>query len=290
MLLYLPARLRPLFLLGAVIMGAGRGLYLTPARALLSEVFVSRRGQAFGDPYGIERSEWDSVGGARCRCPRGSDVASSVSPDSGFAWPSRPHTGGGRSRVSRYRPACRAATPFRRLLFAYSLYLFVIQGVLGFLPTFLQATHRLSTVTETTAFALLFVIGLGAKPMAGNLSDWIPRPLVGTSALLVGVVGMVLFVSASTLPTIFGGVFAIEYTSFGSVMQADLMDTFLEISIGGDLGPIRAVYLPRGSIGLIYVGVVASKWSYLVAFASFGVFFLVGTVLVFSIHCSSRDH
>lgn len=289
-----------LFLVGAVTIGAGRGLYPTAARALLSELFVGRRGRAFGvlmassDVSGVAAAGL-AVGVLAVAAWQAAFlpvllviglVAALLHRWSREAIVLRPVDLGVRETAARIgrRPN------LRRLLVAYSLYLFVIQGVLGFLPTFLQAAHGVSTATASAAFALLFVVGLGAKPLAGDLSDTFPRPFVGAASLLVGAVGMGLLVSTSALPVVFLGVFvfAVGYKAFGPVMQAHLMDSFSDASMGGDLGAIRTVYLLFGSLGPVYVGAVASRWSYLAAFASFGAFYLVAAGLVLSIHRSSR--
>jgi hypothetical protein len=53
------------------------------------------------------------------------------------------------------------------------------------------------------------------------------------------------------------------------------MDTFPDGSMGGDLGATRTVYLGLGSLGPSYVGFVAGRVSYAVAFAG-----LLGCLLV----------
>lgn len=288
-----------LFVLGAVTIGAGWGLYPTAARALLSELFVRRRGQAFG--LHMVSSDISGVAAAGLAVA----LLAVATWQAAFLpilvvigllaallqWWSRESVVlrrvdlGVRDTVARIG----GHPNLRRLLVAYSLYLFVIQGVLGFLPTFLQATHDVSTAVASAAFALLFVVGLGAKPLAGNLSDTLPRPFVAASSLLVAAVGMGLLVATPSLPVVFLGVvvFAVGYKAFGPVMQAHLMDSFPDASMGGDLGAIRTVYLLFGSLGPVYVGAVASRVSYHAAFASFGAFYLVAAGLVLSIHLST---
>lgn len=288
-----------LLLAGAVVLGVGWGLYPTPARALISELFVERRGRAFGihmassDLSGVAAAglavlvlavaTWQDaflpvlvvVGVMAVLLQAWSREAVVIEPvELGVRETA--------ARIGRH-------PNLRRLLVAYSLYLFVVQGVLGFLPTLIQLGHGASSTVGSAAFALLFVVGLGTKPLAGNLSDRLPRPLVASAALLVGAVGMGLLVSSSSVPVVFLAVvvFAVGYKSFGPVMQAHLMDSFPDSSMGGDLGAIRTVYMLVGSLGPVYVGAVASRWSYVVAFTGFVGCLLVGSVLVLSIHRST---
>jgi hypothetical protein len=66
-------------------------------------------------------------------------------------------------------------------------------------------------------------------------------------------------------------------------MQAHLMDSFPDESMAGDLGATRTVYIGIGSVGPAYVGFVASRLNYTVAFAGFVVAFLVGGLVVLAL-------
>jgi hypothetical protein len=66
-------------------------------------------------------------------------------------------------------------------------------------------------------------------------------------------------------------------------MQAHLMDSFPEGSLGGDLGATRTVYLGFGSLGPTYVGFVASRTSFTWAFVGLAACSLVGALLLVSL-------
>lgn len=288
-----------LFLVGAVITGAGWGLYPTAARAMLSELFVVRRGQAFG----IHLASSDVSGIAAAGLAVG--VLAVAAWQVAFLpillviglsifllhWWSRETVVFGAVDLGVRETAARIGRRpnLRRLLIAYSIFIFVLRGVLGFLPTYLQATQSVSTAVSSAAFAFVFVVGLGAKPLAGILSDRFPRTLVAVTSLLVAAAGIWILVTATSIPTIFVGVFvfALGYKGFGPAMQSHLMDSFPDASMGGDLGAIRTVYLLVGSLGPLYVGAVASRASYVVAFASFVAMYCLGAALVYSIHRSA---
>jgi predicted MFS family arabinose efflux permease len=284
-----------MFVMGTAIVGLGRGLYPTAARALLSELFVERRGRAFG----VNMASSDVSGGVAAGL---AVVVLAVAtwhaaflPVLGVVFLSLLllHRWSRESLVLQpvsfnFRETGRRifrTAQIRRILVAYALFIFTIRGVLGFLPTFLRADYGLSAGVASAAFATLFGVGLVTKPIAGDLSDRLPRPIVGASVLFLGAVGMGLLVVTPSLPVIFGSIviYAVGQKSFGPVMQAHLMDVFPDESMGGDLGAIRTVYMVFGSFGPAYVGFVASRMSYTMAFVGFSVVFFVAGVLVLSI-------
>lgn len=61
------------------------------------------------------------------------------------------------------------------------------------------------------------------------------------------------------------------------------MDTFPDESMAGDLGATRTVYIGIGSVGPAYVGFVAGRLNYTVAFAGFVAAFLVGAVIILAL-------
>jgi predicted MFS family arabinose efflux permease len=223
----------------------GRGLYSTSARALLSELFVERRGQVFGVNMASIDVSGAAAAGLAVAVVFVSDWPAIFVPVLAMLlpilfllkrWSNEPmilervsfdfwHTS---QRIYR-------TTQIRRLLIAYSLFMFTIRGVLGFLPTYLQAEQGLSTGVASTAFATLFVVGLFTKLLAGDLSDWMCRPIIGASVLVIGAIGMGAIVTASSLPVLFVGVgiYAVGQKSFGPVMQAYLMVVFPDDSMGG---------------------------------------------------------
>ena len=282
----------PMFLFGAAVVGVGAGLYPTAARALISDLFVARRGQAFGlhtasgdlgnafaaglAVLAVTLAVWEAA-----FLPMVVLAAATV-----FAlhvWSREPYV----FRSASLGVRATAARLFgnarlRWFLVAYMLFAFTWQSTTGFLPTFLQAEKGFSVGLASTGFAVLFLVGMLVKPISGALGDRFPRTAVAVGALLLGLSGLsgLLFVERTSL--IFAGiaVFAAGLMSFPPVMQAYFMDLFPDESMGGDLGGMRTLYVGFGSLGPTYVGFVGGTESYAVAFVGLVVCLLAAAVIV----------
>ncbi|MEF8830198.1 MAG: MFS transporter [Halobacteriales archaeon] len=285
----------PLFLLGATVVGAGAGLYPTAARALLSDLFVAKRGRAFG----FHTASGD-VGGAAAAAL--SAVVLAVATWQAAYLPVVAVLAVVLALLHRYRPApyrfrrvplevratARRLLGNRRLaalLGAYVLFAFTWQGVVSFLPTFLQKAKAFPPGLAGGGFAALFVVGAVVKPVAGSLGDRAPKPAVAAGALALGLVSLstVLVAEATAVVAVAVVGFAAGLMSFPPVMQAYLMDVFPDASMGGDLGGARTVYIGLGSLGPTYVGFVAGTAGYVPAFAGLGGLLLVTAVVVLAI-------
>jgi len=279
------------FLFGAVVIGVGVGLYPTPARGMVSDLFVTKRGRAFGLHTGS-----GDVGGILA-AGIGTVVIAVATWRAAFApiavalllialllhlWSNEGY------ELAKVDLAI--GDTFRRilgvprlrwLLFAYALYAFTWQSATSFLPTYLRA-KELSPVVANGSFALLFVVGAIAKPVAGGLGDRVPRGLLAPGVLVVAAVALVGLVLASTPTTalIAVAVFAAGLLAYPPVMQAYLMDSFPGDSMGGDLGAMRSVYIGIGSLGATYVGVVAQYVDYDTAFTGLVICLLVSSAVI----------
>jgi MFS family permease len=276
-----------LFLAGAAVVGVGAGLYPTAARALVSDLFVARRGQAFG----IHTSSGD-LGGVAAAGLATVVLAVAVWR---AAWlpvvtvlvlvAAALHVWSREEYVLARADLAVGATArrllgngdLRWLLVAYALYAFSWQAATGFLPTYLQVGKAFSPGVANAGFGALFVVGVVVKNLAGSLSDRVPRSTVAPAALALAALGLVAVVLSSTPVAVTAGVvaFAAGLMAFPPVMQAYLMDAFPDDSAGGDLGATRTVYIGLGALGPTYVGGVASVVSYDAAFAG-----LVGCLAV----------
>jgi len=282
------------FLAGAVVVGLGAGLYPTPARGLVSDLFVKRRGQAFGlhtasgDVGGILAAGLATVILAVATWREAFlpvvvvllAVALSL-----HLW-SRESYELKRVDLAVGSTAKRllAAPQLRWLLLAYALYAFTWQSAVGFLPTYLLS-KGLPTAVANAGFAALFVVGAIVKPLAGGLGDRVPRGLLAPAVLAMAEAALAVVVSSTTalfvLPAV--AVFAAGLMAYPPVMQAHLMDSFPSDSMGGDLGAMRSLYIGIGSLGSTYVGAMGQYLSYDLAFAG-----LVGCLLVSSLVIVTR--
>lgn len=279
-------------LLSVGLIGIGAGLYFISTRALLSDLFVSRRGQAFG----LQASA-GSIGSAL-------GAAAAVGALAVATWRATflpvvivlavvlyvVHRGirepyvvarvslGLRDTGSRLFKA----NEMRWLLLAYVLFSISLQAVNGFLPTFLQAEKGFSAAWASAGFALIYVVGMVSGPVAGGLGDRLSRTYISAGGLLLGTGGLALMVFFPSPVVVVSGiaVYAAGLRAFPPVIQAYLMDIFPDDSMGGDLGALKSIYTGIGSLGPTYVGFVAQEWSYTVAFAGFIPFLALSAAII----------
>lgn len=281
----------PIFLGGAVVVGLGAGLYPTAARALISDLYVRRRGQAFGlhtasgDLGGVGAAGLAAVVLAVAIWRTAYAPVILVVLSVGVAlhvWGQEEYAVE-RVELDVLKTARRlfAQATLRRLLVAYTLYAFVWQAATGFLPTYLRIGKGFPPWVGTVAFAMLFAVGVLVKPLAGGLSDNVRRERLAPAVAGIGAVALLGVVVAPGVPTALGtvAVFSAGLMAFPPVMQAHLMDTFPTDSAGGDLGAMRSVYIGLGSLGPTYVGGVADVLSYRVAFIGLAVLLGVSAII-----------
>lgn len=170
----------------------------------------------------------------------------------------------------------------RRALVAYVLIIFTWQGALGFLPAFLQAEKGFSPMYASGGFALVFLIGMLIGPFAGMVGDRYSKLMVAASGVIVAAVGLFFLTQVDSVVLIAGSiiVFAVGLMAYPPVMQAYLLDTFADASMGGDFGAFKTVYSGIGSLGPSYVGYVGGYWNYTVAFIGLTVSLCLGLVFL----------
>ena len=282
----------PLLLLAAVVVGVGKGLYAVPSRALLSDLFVARRGRALGlysagtDVGGILASVVGVLvaGGAAAWLPVALD-GGRLDWHAPFApvavllacigvvyvlWNRDPYEIG-RTEIGLVSTIRRLATTReqREALVAFSLFYFVVGAWVNFLPTYLTEAKGFSESLAAGLFAVVFLVGIWAKPLAGAVSDRVSRRGVAVVTLLFAGGALVLVEVAGTLPAVVAAiaVFAVGYKAQFPIADAILLDAAPDANVGGDLGAARAIFLGIGALGPVYLGVVATTLSYRVAFA-----------------------
>ena len=276
-----------IFLVSTALLGVGSAFFFVSERVLLSDLFVAKRGQAFGLNSAISRIGSILAAGLAV-------VALSVGPwqlafvpvvslllviVGLFHVTSREPYGtrallemgrlGGQARETVIRVF---GTPqVRWLVVAYTLVIFAWDGVLTFLPTYLQVSKGFSPAFASGGFATVFAVGIVVQPLSGTLSDRWERRLVAGGATLVSLLGLGILLLADSLPPIIVGIllYAAGVMAFTPVVQAYLMDIFPESNKGGDLGAFKTVYEGLSSLGPAYVGVIAGVAGYTLAFAGF---------------------
>lgn len=266
------------FLLGVGLIAVGSGLYYIPSRALLSDLYAKRRGQAFGI-QGAAGNLGSMLAAGVAAVAIGTVSWQMTFPPVAtllFIVLVLVHSCSKESYVlTRVQIDVRETgthilriPSVRWLLLTYTLYAFVWSSFLSFLPTFLQVERGFSPLYASGGFALLFLVGIFSSPLAGNLGDQTAHLIVVVGALFLGIVGLLslVFVSGTLSVMLSIVLIAVGLRSFPPVMQAHLMDLFADKSMGGDLGALKTVYNLVGSLGPTYVGLAVSGANYSMAF------------------------
>lgn len=283
------------YLLASAVVGVGAGLFTTPARALVSDHFVTKRGRALGFHTGLGDVGGLVASGLAVVVLAVATWHAAFVPVVGvlfvvmvllYRWSDEPRAGADVDRSTLLAGVREAGRTIRRLLSewqfrlilaAYSLYAFTWQSSASFLPTFLQETHGFSPALASASFAAMFVVGGVVKPLSGGLGDRLHKVVVAAAALVLGAssLAVVVFAPSETWTFVGVGGFAVGLLAYPPVIQAYLMDTFPNASVGGDLGATRTVYITVGALGPSYTGYVAGRATYTLAFLG-----LVGCLFV----------
>lgn len=287
----------PAFVLGTATVGVGAGLYFPATRGLLSDLFIERRGQAFGIQIAA-----GSVGSALAAGVGVAALAIAtwqaaflpsilllsvvlvliLLSSAESAAVSRRDLAGLDLGVRETLARILVTREMRWLVVTYSLFAFAWQGSLGFLPAFLQAEKGLSPALAGGVFAMLYVVGMFVGPAAGSVGDRFSRVGVAAGMLSVGMVGLGGLLLAGAPLTVTGSVlvFALGMRGFPPVMQAFVLDVFPDESMAGDFGALKTIYTGVGALGPAFIGLVADRSSYALAYLAPMASLLVGVAIV----------
>ena len=266
-------------LLATAVTGLGAAFFMIANRVVLSDLYVRRRGIAFGVNIAAGQLGSTAAAGLAVLALAVATWQAAFLPLVGVLALTAGafHVLGTDSyaigtidwNVKSTARRVFAETEIRRILVAYTIVIFAWQGITAFIPAFLQAERGLSPALAGGGFATIFAIGLVIQPLSGWISDRFPRPAVAAGAIITAATGLALLLVVESLVGILITIviFAVGLSAFPPVMQAYLMDVFPEDTKGGDLGAFKTIYEGIGGIGPTYVGVVASMASYTVAFA-----------------------
>jgi len=259
-----------MFVSAVAIIGISNGMYPTTARAFLSDIFIQRRGEALA--FHIASIDVGGILGVGLATVILATVTWQLAflligiiltipilliqkykkEDTELTWVRIP--------IKETCSRLLRNQMMRRLLVAYSLFLFTIHGIFGFLPTLLQADYAFSPFLANSAFALLFVIGLIFKPLSGLLSDRLPRILVIVSGFILTTLGLIILVIFGSVIASFTGIllFGVGQKGAGSIIDTYLLDISTESTKGSNLGAVRMIYMLIGSAGPMYTGYVSN--------------------------------
>ena len=273
----------PAYALFTVVLGAGAGLFFSPASALMSRLF-------------------DDAGGALGALTAGGALAGVVYPAAGgflgetFGWRvavaagtlvTLPVLAASVALLPRVPPAnpdrsLRAAVDLGRLRallarpsVAYTTVVavavsFTFQAFSSLFPTFL-VQHRAGI--DPTAAGLVFgaVFGLSslAQPVAGRLSDRVSRDLAIAASVTLTATGLsVLLLVPGRAALLAGAVVLGVGISWPGPVQARFMDQLSAEERGYGFGLVRTVYMFAAAPGSVVVGTLAERAGWVVAFGS----------------------
>ncbi|SFK64426.1 Predicted arabinose efflux permease, MFS family [Halogranum rubrum] len=281
------------FVLAAAVTGLGKGLFAIPSRALLSDLFVERRGRAMGlyaagtDFGGLLASGVAilALTYATWRTPFVPVALLLVGLTLLFVhWSTEGYTVARPTLDATGTVRRLVASPAqRRTLVAFSLFYFMVGGFINFFPTFLIESKSFSQELASASFAIVFVVGLAIKPVAGDVSDRFSRESIAVVGLLVAAValGILSFVQTPLLVYASIAVLALGYKMEFPLADTIIVDNAPDGGMGADLGAARALFLGANALGPAYVGITATYANYVVAFAGLAVCLLVAAGLLY---------
>ena len=282
-----------LFFVAATVVGIGKGLFAIPSRALLSDLFTKQRGRALGiyaagtDAGGLISSGVAilALTYASWRTPFFPVAIGLGLLTAAYAATTRDgyHVGETSLDVSGTVGRLVESSQQRETLVAFSLFYFMVGGIINFIPTYLAQTKGFSQSLAGLTFAIVFAIGLAVKPLAGSLGDRFSRRGIAVAGLLVAATGLTALVVASATVAIWFTVafLALGYKAGFPLADAIIVDDAPDGGMGADLGAARALFLGANAVGPAYVGIVATYGSYDLAFGGFVVCLLVAAWLLF---------
>jgi len=283
------------FLVAVTAVGIGIGLYSTAAVAWLSDLFTDKQGQALG----INNSSIYFAGilGAGL----GTVAINAQSWRSAFLpivailfsllpalhyWNHEPY------QISRPEFDVRdtfarllTSAQVRRMIVVGTLFGTAWQGVITFLPMFLQAEKAVSATFANNLFALLFLVGIGSNLLTGRVSDQYPVPYIVAVVAIITSAGLVIVIYAETVLIIVLGVSILGagLAAIWPALQSYMMNLFPENTKGGDYGAFSAGYVGLASLGPSVVGLVADEFSFGVAFLGLAGCLIVSAILALGV-------
>jgi MFS family permease len=270
----------PMFVAGLIVMGLGGGMFTPSSYAQLASLFEARRGQAFGIyaaaiDIGGALSGAIAIGALAVASWRMSFVPVVAALALVVVAMHLLHRGSYSLEVGEVRLEVRDTVKqllgdrfVAPVIAGYVLHIVVYQGVLGFLPTFLESAKSFSQTNASNAFIAFFLIAAVTRVGSGYLGDRFRHLAVGTVAALIATVGLLVLVVSGSRPVTAGGLvlLAVGMTGYMPVVNASLMDRFPDTSMGGDYGAARSVFILLGSVGPTYIGVLGTRFDFETAF------------------------
>jgi MFS family permease len=260
-----------LFVLFALALGAGAGLFFAPASSLVSRLY-DREGGALGiltASGAIGGVLFPLAGGVvgvrygwRVAVALGAVATAVVLVTLALAVPSAPPRNAGQSLGAlydvrrHYRVLARPGVAYS--LAVGSLVGFTLQAITSFLPTFLVEYRGLGTGVAGGAFGVVFGLSSLAQPVAGRLSDRYSRDGAIAASVGVALSGLAFLLAVRTTAGLVAGIGLLGAgIAWPGPVQARFFDQLDDGERGYGFGLIRSAYMLLGSAGSVVVGVLA---------------------------------
>ncbi|MFP9191481.1 MFS transporter [Natronosalvus vescus] len=144
---------------------------------------------------------------------------------------------------------------------------FVWQAVASFLPTFLIEHRGQSQTLAGIVFSAYFVVQAITQVGVGAVSDRYSRDLAAVGCMVLGSIGLLLFVFVSgTLALLVAIFFVGTGLGWGAALLPRVMDNLSEAERGAGFGLVRTVYGVIGALGSVGTGLFADLLGWDVAF------------------------
>ncbi|MFC6723166.1 MFS transporter [Halobium palmae] len=281
-----------LFTAGTILLGAVAGMHYSVATTLLSRTYdnvgtaigVHHLGGAVGGLLGPIGASWllDQYGWQQAVI--GSALIAGIAFVL-FLWRVRPvKPQNPDSKLDRQSTVNTALQSLRRprvalLMFVTILIMFVLQGLISFLPTFFVEFYQRSTELAGILFAIFFGTQAVMQTGVGVMSDHIDSDKIISSCLAVGIVGFGLLLTSGRFVVIVAGSVLLGFgAAVLTVLIAQIMNSLPEGERSSSFGLTQSVVMVGGSLGSVSVGLLADLYGWHAAFsvltALFGLAFL----------------
>lgn len=282
------------FVVGAIALGAGAGLYFSVATALLSGLFEDRNTALGLHTAGVPlaglvlpgaitavalRYHWQNAFLVTAGIAALAFVLVAAGIDS--TEPADPHRSLREALRSRRLRRMLARREVAVTLALAVLGMFAFQALVSFYPTFLEEYWNYSETRASTLFSAVFVLFAISLFLQGRLADAVSRDGVLVTAYLVTATGFAVGVSKVVpgAPLLSVGLIGLG-AGWAGVIQARFMVGFAATERGTGFGLVRTVFVTLGSAGNAVTGALAESVDWSVAYGLVSVLLVVAAIIV----------
>jgi MFS family permease len=266
----------------AVVLGAGTGLFFSPASSLLSRTFEAKGsalgaltagGALAGVAYPAVGGYLGATYGWRVAVGLGAVVALPMLLGTVWLLPEVEPVNPARRLTAAVQPR-RVLELLSRPSVAYTtvvaiLVSFTFQAFSSLFPTFLFEYRGIAPETAGLVFGAVFGLSSLAQPIAGRVSDAISRDVAIAGSVTLTAVGFLTLLFAPGWPGLLAGAAVLGVgISWPGPVQARFMDQLSDEERGYGFGLVRTVYMFTAAPGSVVVGALAEQGGWVLAYGS----------------------